>query len=79
MAMSFVRSIGWAILAQAGAALAAMAAVEPTPIEHDPLLGNLRRRRPTFKRGKGKQAKPRKRPNMLHVSRRTRRKHRRAA
>lgn len=30
-------------------------------------------------RGKGKQAKPAKRSNRLHVSRRTRRKHRRAA
>jgi hypothetical protein len=30
-------------------------------------------------RGKGVQAKPRKRPNMNHISRRTRRKHRRAA
>lgn len=31
-----------------------------------------------FRRGKGKQAKPRKRPNMRHVSKRVRRKHRRS-
>ena len=33
----------------------------------------------TRPRGKGKQAKPAKRSNRLHISRRTRRKHRRAA
>jgi hypothetical protein len=32
-----------------------------------------------YRRGKRPQAKPRKRPNMLHVSKRVRRKHRRSA
>lgn len=41
----------------------------------EPLYGG----RQSFRRGKGKQARPRKRPNMRHVSRRVRRKHRRAA
>jgi hypothetical protein len=35
--------------------------------------------RPRFKRSKAQQAKPCKRPNMRHVSKRVKRKHRRAA
>lgn len=75
----------------AAAVLAASCSMTPAlmkaPIEQcqSPQVAPVTRRRelsPTprdRRRGKGPQAKPAKRSNRLHISRRTRRKHRRAA
>ena len=78
------KHIGIALL---GAATAAMAAVAPPSTSQSAMSlldGRFMPNRPNGKgrvnrRGKGLQAKPKKRSNRLHMGRRVRRKHRKAA
>ena len=74
-----MRNIG--IYALAAASFSALAAeISRSSIEGvAPVFGTRRGKGQATRRGKGKLAKPRKRPNRLTVSKRVRRKHRRAA
>lgn len=67
------------LAALAWASLCGMAAPK---VEPGDMVAPTRKLQPAYarpSRGKGPQAKPAKRSNRLHISRRTRRKHRRAA
>lgn len=77
---------GLAYVCAATTALHAVPTIPPASIEAPASPGRTARRGmaqagmiPLRKRNKAAQAKPRKRVNRMHISRRTRRKHRRAA
>lgn len=77
---------GLALIAATSTALTSVPVIRPAPMEIAPDVATpMRRRRADAggmairRRSKGAQAKPRKRPNRMHVSRRARRRHRRAA
>lgn len=70
------------LAALAYASLGAAASATAVAVEQVDAVAPTRKLHPAYAtrpRGKGKQAKPAKRSNRLHISRRTRRKHRRAA
>ncbi|MDK2759678.1 MAG: hypothetical protein KYX66_23440 [Blastomonas fulva] len=76
----FINRISALVAAYAGvSAAASMAAVAVEQVGAVTPTRKLHPAYATHPRGKGKQAKPAKRSNRLHISRRTRRKHRRAA
>lgn len=73
----FNRRMG--LLGLMSASLAGAAMAIPSAFDVRPAAPGLRQSEGVtrYRRGKGKQARPRKRPNMRHVSKRVRRKHRR--
>lgn len=76
----FINRISAMVAAYASVSLtASMAAAAVDQVDAVAPTRKLHPAYATRPRGKGKQAKPPKRSNRLHISRRTRRKHRRAA
>jgi hypothetical protein len=76
------RNIPMALIGVAAAAMMvpAMAAPEPPPVGGDNVYRSSRKGKGRNNgRGKGLRAKPKKHPNLLTVSKRVRRKHRRAS
>lgn len=70
---------GLAAACVASTALRGVPIIAPSIEAASPIFAARWAAQPRWRRSKGVQAKARKRPNRMHVSRRTRRKHRRAA